>query len=119
LTGSFRTILVASRDYLDARVTPKSIADLHQHNCIGIRNIVTGRVCHAIEIAPAYVDVALKRWLDFTGQQAVLDSDGRSFDTVAAQRARRPLPHDAIIVVDFSMARKMPRRAAPRIGGRA
>ena len=48
---------------------------------------MTGRVCHAIEIAPAYVDVAVKRWQDFTGQQAVLDGDGRSFDTVAAQRA--------------------------------
>ena len=28
LTGSFKVILVASRDYLDARGTPKSIADL-------------------------------------------------------------------------------------------
>ena len=37
LTGSFKAILVASRDYLDARGTPKSIADLHQHNCIGLR----------------------------------------------------------------------------------
>src|ERR1700726_349214 len=49
---------------------------------------MTGRVCHAIEIAPAYVDVAVKRWQEFTGQQAVLDGDGRSFDNVAAQRAR-------------------------------
>jgi hypothetical protein len=40
------------------------------------------------EIAPAYVDVAVKRWQEFTGQQAVLDGDGRSFDNVAAQRAR-------------------------------
>jgi DNA-binding transcriptional LysR family regulator len=37
LTGSFKAILVASRDYLDARGSPKSIADLHQHNCIGLR----------------------------------------------------------------------------------
>ena len=37
LAGSFKAILVASRDYLDARGTPKSIADLHQHNCIGMR----------------------------------------------------------------------------------
>src|ERR1700720_868712 len=49
---------------------------------------MTGRVCHAIEIAPAYVDVAVKRWQEFTGQQAVLDGDGRSFDNVAVQRAR-------------------------------
>jgi DNA-binding transcriptional LysR family regulator len=37
LTGSFKAILVASRDYLDARGTPKSIADLQHHNCIGLR----------------------------------------------------------------------------------
>jgi hypothetical protein len=30
----------------------------------------------------------VKRWQEFTGQQAVLDGDGRSFDNVAAQRAR-------------------------------
>ena len=44
LTGSFKTILVASRDYLDARGTPKLIADLHQQNCIGLRWVVSGAV---------------------------------------------------------------------------
>jgi DNA-binding transcriptional LysR family regulator len=44
LKGSFKTILVASRDYLDARGTPKSIADLHQHNCIGLRWAVSGAI---------------------------------------------------------------------------
>lgn len=44
LTGSFKVILVASTDYLDARGTPESIADLHQHNCIGIRSIVSGAI---------------------------------------------------------------------------
>ena len=29
---------------IEARGTPKSIADLHQHNCIGLRNIVSGPV---------------------------------------------------------------------------
>jgi len=48
---------------------------------------MTGRDCHAIEIAPCYVDVAVKRWQAFTGEQAVLDGDGRSFDEVAAQRS--------------------------------
>jgi DNA-binding transcriptional LysR family regulator len=37
LTGPFKAILVASKDYIDARGTPKSIADLQQHNCIGLR----------------------------------------------------------------------------------
>jgi DNA-binding transcriptional LysR family regulator len=44
LRGSFKTILVASRDYLDARGTPKSITDLHQHNCIGLRWAVSGAI---------------------------------------------------------------------------
>lgn len=35
-------ILVASPDYLDVRGEPKSILDLHQHNCIGMRNIASG-----------------------------------------------------------------------------
>lgn len=39
LTPPFNAILVASRDYLDARGTPGSIADLHQHNCIRRRSL--------------------------------------------------------------------------------
>ena len=31
---------------------------------------MTGRVVHAIELNPAYVDVAVKRWEDFTGEVA-------------------------------------------------
>jgi len=45
-----------------------------------------GRVCHAIEIEPAYVDVAIARWQAFTGKTAILDGDGRSFADVAAER---------------------------------
>jgi len=42
----------------------------------------TGRVCHGIELNPAYVDVAVERWQQFTGQMAALDGDGRSFDEI-------------------------------------
>ena len=38
---------------------------------------MTGRACHAIELSPAYVDVAVLRWQAFTGQQAVRDGKGR------------------------------------------
>lgn len=31
----------------------------------------TGRSCHAIEIHPEYVDIAVKRWQEYTGKQAV------------------------------------------------
>ena len=34
---------------------------------------MTGRSCHAIELLPQYVDVAIERWQQFTGEQAVLD----------------------------------------------
>ena len=44
LTGSFKAVLVASRDYLDARGTPNSIADLHRHNCVGLRWVVSGAI---------------------------------------------------------------------------
>jgi DNA modification methylase len=50
---------------------------------------MTGRSCHAIEIDTAYVDVAIERWQDFTGQKATLDGDGRAFDDIALER--RPL----------------------------
>jgi hypothetical protein len=33
---------LASRDYLEAKGSPKLIADLHQHNNIGIRTVVSG-----------------------------------------------------------------------------
>jgi hypothetical protein len=46
----------------------------------------SGRVCFAIELDPLYVDVAIKRWQAFTGEQATLASDGRSFDAVVAER---------------------------------
>lgn len=48
---------------------------------------MTGRHCYAIELNPAYVDVAVKRWQEFTGQDATLEGDGRSFDEIAASRA--------------------------------
>jgi DNA modification methylase len=47
---------------------------------------MTGRACFAIEIDPAYVDVAVLRWQAFTGEDATLDQDGRSFAEVAAER---------------------------------
>jgi len=45
-----------------------------------------GRQARGIEIDPGYVDVAVKRWERWTGQEARLDGDGRSFAQVAAAR---------------------------------
>jgi DNA modification methylase len=46
----------------------------------------TGRCCYALELDPAYVDVAVLRWQAFTGEDAVLEADGRSFADVAGER---------------------------------
>ena len=40
----------------------------------------TGRHVYAIELNPAYVDVAVVRWQDFTGQKAVHEASGKTFD---------------------------------------
>ncbi len=51
----------------------------------------TGRVCHAIELDPAYVDVAVLRWQAFTGEEAVHAATGETFVSVAASRAALPV----------------------------
>jgi DNA modification methylase len=47
---------------------------------------MTGRHIYAIELNPAYVDVAITRWQDFTGQTATLESTGQTFDEMKAER---------------------------------
>lgn len=39
----------------------------------------TGRRCYAMEISPAYVDVAVRRWQTFTGQTAIHAVTGQPF----------------------------------------
>jgi DNA modification methylase len=46
-----------------------------------------GRVCHALEIHPPYVDVAVRRWQEFTGKQAVLERTGQTFDELSVNAA--------------------------------
>jgi DNA modification methylase len=48
---------------------------------------MTGRICYAVELNPAYVDVGIHRWQNFTGKKAVLCSTGQSFDEVSAARS--------------------------------
>jgi len=51
---------------------------------------ITGRSCHAIELMPQYVDVAVERWQAFTGDTARLEGDGKTFAAVAAERCEAP-----------------------------
>lgn len=46
----------------------------------------TGRCCYAVELNPAYVDVAVKRWQDFTGKEATLEGSGETFNALADKR---------------------------------
>lgn len=42
-----------------------------------------GRIGYGTEISPAYCDVIVKRWQDFTGQKAIHEATGKTFDEMA------------------------------------
>ena len=46
----------------------------------------TSRKCYGMEISPAYVDVIIKRWQDFTGKEAVHES-GRTYQEMSDVRS--------------------------------
>ncbi|WP_447860942.1 site-specific DNA-methyltransferase [Nitrospira calida] len=43
-----------------------------------------GRVARLIELDPKYADVIVRRWQDWTGQQATREADGLAFDQAAS-----------------------------------
>lgn len=45
-----------------------------------------GRNCFMMELDQKYCDVIVKRWQEFTGQQATLEATGETFETVAGGR---------------------------------
>ena len=53
-------------------------------------NIIAGemtwRHCYAIELNPAYADVGVLRWQEFTGKEATLESTGATFAQVAEDK---------------------------------
>ena len=55
----------------------------------------SGRQARLVELDPRYCDVIVRRWQEWTGEQATLEGDGRSFEEIAAGHAaaaawRRP-----------------------------
>jgi DNA modification methylase len=46
----------------------------------------TARDCRIMELDPKYCDVIIKRWQDFTGQQATLEATGETFNALASKR---------------------------------
>lgn len=53
---------------------------------------MTDRTCFAMEITPAYVDVAIARWQAFTGKEAVLATTGQTFAAVQSERQAASKP---------------------------
>lgn len=47
---------------------------------------MSGRKSLSMELDPAYVDVAVKRWQEFTGEKATLESTGQTFEEVSQER---------------------------------
>jgi len=49
-----------------------------------------GRKARLMELDPKYGDCIVRRYREYTGKQATLDGDGRTFDEVALERAGAP-----------------------------
>lgn len=43
----------------------------------------TGRICYTMELQGKYVDVIIRRWQDFTGQTAIHEETGKTFDEMS------------------------------------
>ena len=57
------------------------------------------RSARLMEIDPAYTDVVVQRWQEYTGKKAILEGDGRTFEVITEERlgqhAERPASEDA------------------------
>ncbi len=50
----------------------------------------TGRICRCVELDPLYVDVAVRRWQNATGREAVRLEIGESFNSIAQRLLDAP-----------------------------
>jgi hypothetical protein len=71
---------------------PDGLRAVHGLGTTLIAAETTGRLCHGIELNPAYVDVAVERWQRFTGKGAVLDGADQTFNELkeSANKHERP-----------------------------
>ena len=74
-----------------------------------------GRNARLIELDPKYADVIVKRWQEYTGNEAVHEADGRTFDVIAAEREMKaanvnPAPEDIGIPVKVRDSSILPRK---------
>lgn len=47
------------------------------------------RRCLGFELEPMFVDIAIRRWMEFTKKPATLEATGKTFEQVARERAKR------------------------------
>ncbi len=45
-----------------------------------------GRKARLMELDPKYADCIVRRWQEYTGKQATVDGDGRTFDEIAEKQ---------------------------------
>ena len=64
-----------------------------------------GRQARVIELEPKYCDVIVPAVQEFSGKEATLDSDGRTFEAMAAERAPT-WPHESIAAAGRSRPSK-------------
>lgn len=47
----------------------------------------TGRICYGLELDPLYVDLAIRRWQRHTGDHAIHEKSGKTFEEMTLERA--------------------------------
>lgn len=55
----------------------------------------TDRIFYGVEIDPRYVDVTLKRWITYTGEQPIHVASGQSFEARSEQLTHQPICAEA------------------------
>jgi DNA modification methylase len=50
----------------------------------------TGRKARLAELDPKYAECIVRRWQEYSGKEAVLDGDGRTYAEISAERAMVP-----------------------------
>jgi DNA modification methylase len=66
----------------------------------------TGRRARGLEIEPRYVDVAIRRWQDYSGRAATLTATGQTFEQVADERGDAKPATDAAQQVPLALTRE-------------
>jgi DNA modification methylase len=54
----------------------------------------TGRIFRGVDLDPLYVDVAVRRWEQATGQEAISLEDGEPFDAIRQRLLAAPTEHN-------------------------